>query len=266
MACLQSKAAHPGPPNSGGAVIARAVVRALWCCAMLVTCAGGAWAWTAPVPDVVLYCTPQMTRPMSQVAQLYTAQSRVEVHIFAAPPDGIRGLLKHRARDDVVVADQTTIRALAADQSIGPVIELGTDRYVLIGRAGAARSIQASAGQLVAARRTVLPDPTTAASFDGAAVLRAAFPAAAASAFVGVADTPTVIDAVRRNADLLGLVTQTEASSPGIEQLAILDVPPSTIGAGLVAEGQSANAASFLAFVASRAGHEALRSAGLETP
>ncbi len=209
-----------------------------------------------------------MLGPAARVAERYTAQTHVEVHIFVAPPDGIRGLLKHRARDDVVVADQATIQALADGKLVTPetVVKLGSDPYVLIGEAGQALPPETSASQLVATHPTVLPDPTTASSFDGTAILHTALPAAAPANLIGVADTVTVVETVRTDAKLVGLVAKTEARSPGVHQLAVLDVPPSIVKAGLVAKGQSANAASFLAFLAGPAGKAELASAGLETP
>ena len=233
---------------------------------MLAACLQHAAAWNAPVPDVVLYCTPAMTGALAQAAKRYTAHAHVEVHIFTAPPDGILGLLKHRARDDVVVADAATLQTLAEGRMVRPdtVVVLGQDPYVLVGKAGGAQPADATAAQLVTARRTVLPDPTTAASFDGGAVLRAALPGASPAGEIGVADTPTVIDTVRRNAGLLGLVQQTEAHGAGVAQVAVLNVPASVISGGLVTNGQSANAAALLAFLTGPEAQAALRKAGLE--
>ena len=241
---------------------------ALWLSSAQLLGFSKARAWTAPVPDIVLYCTPAMTGPLGQVAQLYTAASHTEVHIFTAPPDGILGLLKHRARDDVVVADQATVQALAEDKIVSreTVMQLGKNPFVLIGNTGNAQWPDASADQLVAARQTVLPDPTTAASFDGAALLRAAMPAVRPVRLIGVADTPTVIQTVRNNSTLIGLVSQTESHDPGLRSLAVLAVPPSTVSVALVANGQSANAPSFVAFLAGPLAKATFRSAGLEAP
>jgi len=227
--------------------------------------AGHAFAWDSPAPDIVLYCSPAMEGVLRQVALRYTAASHVEVHVFVAPPDGLIGLLKHRARGDVLVADAPTVQALAAGQVVRPetVIALGRDPFVLIGKAGVALPPGASAAQLVAGHGTVLPDPTTAASFDGAAILHASLSGDAPQE-IGVADTPTVVARVREDGRLLGLVHQTEAQEPGISQAARLDAPATPIDGALVSLGQSRNAAALLAFIAGPDGAAMLRSAGLE--
>ena len=223
-------------------------------------------AWNSPAPDVVLYCTPAMVDALRVLAQRYTGQTQAEVHIFVAPPDGLIGLIKHRARDDVVVADAATLETLAAGAFIRreTIIPLGRDPYVLIAKSGAVLPPGAGAGDLVAARATVLPDPTTAATFDGAAVLHEALPAVAAPAPIGVYDTPAVLVRVRADDQVLGLVHQTEAGSPGVTQVAKLAAAPTVTEGALVTMGQSANAAGFLAFLNAPASQATLRSAGLE--
>ncbi len=220
--------------------------------------------WTSPAPDVVLYCPPALADALRQVADRYMAASHVPVHIFVAPPDGLRGLIAHRARADVLVADAATVAALASQHLVRPetVIRLGQDPYVLIGKIGAFPPQPAP--NLVSAHVTVVPDPTTAASFDGAAILRASLPAGASPREIGVSDTPTVIDMVRANGTLLGLVNRTEAHGSGIAEAASLPAPPTPISAALVTQGQSGNEAALLAFIAGPIGTTILRNAGLE--
>lgn len=233
---------------------------------MSVAGVGGAAAWTSPAPDVVLYCTPALEGALGEVADKYTASSHVAVHVFVAPPDGLLGLLKHRARDDVVVADDATIQRLAADGLVraGTPVQLGKDPYVLIGNDDATLPDGDGAAALLAAHATVLPDPTTASSFDGAAVLHAAVPGAAYRT-IGVADTWTVVARVRDDRDLLGLVQRTESGGAHVRKIADLQAAPMAMAGALVTQGQSGNAAAFLAFVAGADGKAILLKAGLET-
>jgi ABC-type molybdate transport system substrate-binding protein len=232
----------------------------------MISASGPAFAWNSPAPDVVLYCPPALDAALHSVAGDFRALTGVEVHIFVAPPDGLIGLIRHRARDDVVVADAATIATLAAGRAVLPesVVGLGQDPFVLIARAGAAVPQGASVKQLVARYPTVLPDPTNAASFDGAAVLQQDMQGGSVAHAIGVSDTPTVIARVREDGSLLGLVHQTEAAGPGIAQAAVLQSAPTQISGALVTNGQSANAARLLAYIAGPAGEATLRKAGLE--
>ncbi len=218
--------------------------------------AGHAMAWDSPVPDVVLYCAPALEAPLSEIARRYTETSHVEVHMFVAPPDGLFGLIKHRARADVVVADTPTLDRLAADGLIRPgsVAALGRDPFVLIARDGPAPA---------ASTATVLPDPTTAASFDGRAVLHAATPPVSPAQIIGVSDTPEVATMVREDG-LVGLVHATEAHASGLHVAEAVGAPPTPMSGALVALGQSANAAALLAFIGSAQGAAVLRAAGME--
>ena len=223
-------------------------------------------AWDSPAPDVVLYCTPALASVLGTVAHQYTAETGVKVHIFLAPPDGLIGLIKHRARDDVVVADTPTLQALADEKLLraGSIVALGNDPFVLIAKASEPPPAGTDAAALAAARPIVLPDPTTAATFDGAAVLHAALPGTTMPPPIGVSDTPEVIDAIREDGHSIGLVHRTEAGAPGLTILATLATPPTPTAGALVANGQSANAAALLQFIAGPKGHASLRSAGME--
>ncbi len=234
--------------------------------ALLASTAIPARAWDSPAPDVVLYCTPAMQAPLRDVASRYTAASGVEVHVLVGSPDGQAALIRHRARADVLVAEAPAIDSLAAEHLIrgGTIVALGADPFVLIGKAGAAIRPGAAIAQFIAAHAIVLPDPTSAASFDGPAVLHAALPDAVLPRIVGVADTPTVVALVGGDDALLGLVNRSEAGQPGIVQAASLAVPPVQIDGALLSNGQSRNAAALLAFIAGAQGRAILAGAGLE--
>jgi ABC-type molybdate transport system substrate-binding protein len=240
--------------------------RAIFGLAVLSASGTAALAWTSPAPDVVLYCSPALDAPLHRVAGDFRTLTGIEVHIFVAPPDGVIGLIRHRARDDVVVADAATVARLAAGGAVRPesVVVLGRDPFVLIAKAGASVPHGASVKQLAAAYPTVLPDPTTAASFDGAAVLQQDMQGGSPAHLIGVSDTPDVIARVSEDGGLIGLVHQTEAAGPGIIQAATLQSEPTRISGGLVTNGQSANAARFLDYIAGPAGEATLRKAGLE--
>ncbi len=233
------------------------------CVAVLLGRCDAAHAWTSPAPDVVVYCTPALEAAMLRGGAAFRAATGVEVHVFVAPPDGLIGLIKHRARDDVVVADAATIGVLAAGRQVraDSVIALGRNPFVLIGRRNTVWPGGATAAQLIAAFPTVRPDPTTAASFDGASILRQV---AQPLREIGVSDTPGVIAEVRVDAGMLGLVHRTEAAEPGIAEAAPLQVAPTPVSGALVTMGQSGEAGPFLAMLAGPAGQGLLRQAGLE--
>jgi ABC-type molybdate transport system substrate-binding protein len=175
-------------------------------------------------------------------------------------------LIKHRARADVVLADAATIAALARDTLIRPesVVSLGRDPYVLVVNSGTAAVMAQSAAGILATHEVVVPDPTTAASFDGAAVLQAAFPSGVALRLIGVAETGAVVAAVSRDRAVAGLVYRSEAGAPGISMVAALPLPAIAMSGALVINGQSAQAPALLAFINTPAGAAILRDGGLE--
>jgi ABC-type molybdate transport system substrate-binding protein len=241
------------------------LVRRLYICVMLLVASGkAAFAWTSPAPDVVLYCTPALQAPLQHVADDFTSASGVPVHVFVAPPDGLIGLITHRARADVVVADAATIGALAAGGAVqaGSMAALGGDAFVLIARADAPLPQGAGVSQLLGNHAVVLPDPTTAASFDGASVLRQVSDAPAQE--IGVSDTPTVLAAVRDNGRVLGLVYHTEVPPGWARVASILPAAPTQMEGALVSMGQSGNAGRLLAYIAGPRGAAVLRQAGLD--
>jgi ABC-type molybdate transport system substrate-binding protein len=217
--------------------------------------------WFSPAPDVVVYCTPALEAPLRAVAARWTALHGVAVHLFAGSPDGLTGLIQHRARADIVVADAPAVQAMAGRKLVraGTVVALGFDPYVLVRPADAQ-----PAAMLVATRPVVLTDATTAASFDGAAVLQAALPGSHPARVIGVADTPSVIATLRGDGDVLGVVQQTEARAPGIGLVATLAGPPAPMAAALVTQGQSRDAAGLLDFIAGPDGRAMLDAAGME--
>jgi ABC-type molybdate transport system substrate-binding protein len=227
--------------------------------------AGNARAWDSPAPDVVLYCTPALRAPLRIAAAQYRRATHVEVHILVGSPDGQTGLIRHRARADVIVAEAAVIETLRAEHLVRAesIVALGDDAFVLIASKNATLPPGTTAAQLLATHVTILPDATPAASFDGAAVLRAAFPAASFKA-MGVADTPTVIALTGGDQSTLGLVNRTEADGPGIGQAAPIPAAPVALAGALVSNGQSRNAAALLAFIAGPQGRAILQSAGVE--
>jgi ABC-type molybdate transport system substrate-binding protein len=234
--------------------------------ACLLATTAPAVAWDSPAPEVVLYCTPSLAAPLQVIAERFRAKTKAEVHIFVGSPDGQVGLIRHRARADVVVADTPTIALLKAEGFLRAetIVTLGDNPYVLVSRAEAGFPQGVSAAQLVAEHPVVLTDATTESTIDGAKVLQAAFPAATAPHVIGVADTPTVISLVRGDSTLLGLVNRTEAGT-GVHEVARLSPPPVPNSGALVGNGQSRNAAALLAFIDGPEGLTILKSAGLET-
>ncbi len=220
-------------------------------------------AWTSPAPDLVVYCTPTLTDALSRTAALYRAYRHIPVRIFAGPPAAIEGLIAHRARADIAIADAPTLDALAAAQLISsPRLYLGADPYVL---AAPAQTAPDTLPHLLATHTVVVSDPTSAASFDGRALLTA-LPQAPAHT-LGAADTPEIVYATEHAADRLGLLPLTSVhATPLLAVAATLNLPPARIEAAATTSGQSPSTADFLAFLQTQAARSALRAAGLEPP
>jgi ABC-type molybdate transport system substrate-binding protein len=222
-------------------------------------------AWVSPAPDVVLYCPAALEGALDQVAARYTSATHVPVHVFTGTAYRLQGLLKHRARADVVVADARAVQDWAAGGLVraDTVTPVGRNAYVLVARSDADWP-HAVAATLLTDHAAVLTDPTTAAEFDGAAILHAAVPQNTARS-IGVADTTTVLERVRADGALLGVVQQTEAATPLIHTVAVLSAPPEPLAGAIVTQGQSGSAPALLSFITGPDGQAILRQAGLET-
>ena len=213
----------------------------------------------------MLYCPAALEGALGQVAGRYTSATHVPVHIFTGTAYRLQGLLKHRARADVVVADARSVHDWAAGQLVQAetVKPVGRNAYVLVARSDATWE-HADAATLLAGHAAVLTDPTTAAEFDGAAILHASVPQAAVRS-VGVVDTTTVLARLRADGALLGVVQQTEATAPLIHTVAALPAPPEELAGAIVTQGQSGNGKALLSFITGPDGQAILRQAGLET-
>ena len=229
----------------------------------LFAAAPGARAWDSPAPDVVLYCLPTLKTQCAALAAAFRSASGVEVHLFLAPPAGLAGLFLHRARADVVVADTPTLQSLAAAHLVntGTITALGTDAYVLAGQDAANKADLAA---LLAAHPVILTDPTTAASFDGHAILTAALGQITPPKEIGAPDTPYVLADLHSDDSAIALVTNTDARGAKIPVLAKLDVPPMPISGAIVTLRQSVNSPHLLAFIAGPQGAAIRRAGGLE--
>ncbi len=234
---------------------------------LLPLAAGLTGGWTSPAPDVVLYVLPELRGAANRLGSGFHASEGVPVHVFAAPPLGLMGLIRHRARDDVVVADAPTVQALAAAGLVLPasVTLLGADPYVLIGPREMAPLGAAAA---LTRYRVVVTDPTSAASFDGQALLRViAGTTPLSAAPIGVATIPELVTMVGRERDLIGLArTSAVFGARSVRVIATIPAsttPPVTIAGGLTKNGQSGKAAAFLRYTAG-GGLRVLKQAGLE--
>ena len=223
------------------------------------------FGWSGRGLDVVLYCPAALEDALGQVAARYTADTHVPVHIFTGPPYRVRGLLVHRARADVVVADARAVQDWAAGRLVRAetVTQVGRNPYVLVARSDAAWP-RTDAATLLTGHETVLTDPTTAAEFDGAAIVHASVPQGVTRS-IGVADTTTVLARVRQDGALLGVVQQTQAAAPLIHKVSDLSAPAEVLAGAIVTQGQSGNGAALLQFIAGQDGQAILRQAGLET-
>jgi ABC-type molybdate transport system substrate-binding protein len=237
------------------------IVRSALACAVLALPLGG---WISPAPDVVVYTLPGLRGPVGRLADDFRRRTGVRVFVYAAPPAGIVGLVRHRARADVVVADAATVHALADAALItqASVAALGADPYVLVEAAGAAPEPAAAAlGRLHA----VATDPTSAADFDGMALLASLMAGGAPKMPpIGVAETTDVVAAVAAQAGLVGLVRASDASGAGGVSIVATLPLSAPIAAGLTKNGQSGRAGEFLRFVTSPRGDAVLHAGGIE--
>jgi Bacterial extracellular solute-binding protein len=224
-----------------------------------------AQAWDSPAPDVVLYCLPTLQAPCARLAAAYRSANDIDVHLFTAPPAGLIGLLQHRARADVVVADTPTLQTLAAAHLVNAdtMVPLGGDPFILAGRP-APGDASHDVATLAASHTVILTDPTTAASFDGHAILSAALGQHPAPQQAGVPDTPYVLAGLRDDGDAIGLVTRTDTHGAGIFELARLNVPPMQISGAVVTLRQSVNSPQILAFIAGPQGAAIRGDSGLD--
>jgi ABC-type molybdate transport system substrate-binding protein len=220
-------------------------------------------AWTSPAPDLVVYCTPTLADALTQAGRRYTAARHIPVRIFAAAPAGIEGLIAHMARADIAVADSPTLDVLAAAQLIAPTrLDLGADPYVL---AAPAAATPGPLPHLLVSQTIVVTDPTSAASFDGQALLAGLSPHPTHS--IGAADTPEIVYAVEHTPNRLGLLPLTSVRATNLLTVAAaLPFAPMPIQAAATTHGQSPSTAGFLAFLQSPAAQSVLREAGLELP
>lgn len=217
---------------------------------LIMLSAAPAYAWVSPAPDVVVDCEPSLAPTLRRLA----AADHIPVHVFTGPDSRLFGLIRHRARADIVVAAATLLDRLASARLIAPSPRpvLGTDRYVLI------------AGAATAPTHAVVTDPTEAATFDGQALLhQIAIPLPAPP--IGVPTTQAVLRAVGDTPGLVGLVQESDAHSTDAVRILpqAVPVPAPEIEAALTTNGQSRNAADFLAFIASADSRPAWRAAGL---
>ncbi len=219
--------------------------------------------WTSPAPDLVIYCPPTLVHALTQTAALYRADRHVPVRIFAGPPAAIEGLIAHMARADIAIADTPTIDALAAAHLVFPArLDLGADPFVL---AAPAQTAPDALPHLLASQTIVVSDPTSAASFDGRALLARLTPTPPQT--LGAADTPQIAYAVEHAPNRLGLLPLTSVRATTLLTVAAtLPLPPAQIQAAATTHGQSPSTADFLAFLQTQAARSALHDAGLEPP
>jgi ABC-type molybdate transport system substrate-binding protein len=224
---------------------------------------GPAWAWTSPAPDVVVYCLPSLAPVIVRLGRQFRHEGGAEVHVFVGPDGRLFGLIAHRARADVVVGGDALMQRLQARKLLKPAapVMLGLDPFVVVANPGLASG---SAQALVSAHRVVVTDPTTAAGFDGVALLRRIDQGAAAASPIGVENAQRVVSTVAQGADLVGIARASDAAATNglVHVAAMVDAPPLRVEAALTANGQSANSAPFLAFIA--AARPAWHAAGLE--
>ena len=233
---------------------------------MLPMAAGLAGGWVSPAPDVVLYTLPELRAVGAALGRRFAARRGIAVHGFAAPPLGLMGLIRHRARDDVVMADEATLQALVTSELVlaDSVTTLGRDPYVLIGPTGMASLTVAEA---LAKYQVVVTDPTSAASFDGRGLLAVVAGRAPVAAPVGVATLPELRAAVAKGGERVGLTRASAAfGARGVRVVAEIPadlVPPVAISGGLTRNGQSDEAKAFLRFAGGEA-RGVWRAAGME--
>lgn len=212
----------------------------------------------AAAPDVILYADPALARPLHDVADRFTAQTGVPVHLFTAPPALILAQLRHQVWNDVLVTLAPWMDEAEAAGVITPGTRTGTWRTTLV----IARPASPTTSDVFA-----VTDPTPAASIDGPAVLAAAglHPAKVQ----GVANDATVAFLLDSGAAGEGLLHLTEARAD--PRLLVAMPVAKTAYASIIYNAaistltHSPNARAFLDFLKSPTATETLQADGVET-
>jgi len=212
----------------------------------------------AAAPDVIVYGDPTLNHALHDVADRFTAQTGVPVHIFAAPPSNILAQLRHEVWNDVVVTLAPWMDQAVNDGVIEPNTRTGSWRTTLV----IATATVSAAGETLA-----IPDPTPASSIDGPAVVAAAglHPAKVQ----GVANGANVVFLLETGVAAQGLLHLTDVrADPKLHILArVADTAyaPIVYDAAISTLTHSPNAHAFLDYLHSPAATDILRADGLET-
>lgn len=212
----------------------------------------------AAAPDVIVYGDPTLNHALHDVADRFTAQTGVPVHVFAAPPSIILAQLRHEVWNDVVVTLAPWMDQAVTAGVIGPGTRTGSWRTTLV---------IAAANDGVAGGSLAFPDPTPASSIDGPAVLAAA--GLHPSKVQGVANGANVVFLLGTGAAAQGLLHLTDVRAD--PKLHVVAPVPDTAYAPIVYDAaistltHSPNAHAFLDYLHSPAATDILRADGLET-
>lgn len=211
----------------------------------------------AAAPDVIVYGDPALNHALHDVADRFTAQTGVPVHVFAAPPAIILAQLRHQVWNDVVVTLSPWLDQAVQSGVIQPGTRTGSWKTTLV--------IAATSG--ASGDTFAVPDATPASSIDGPAILAAAnlHPAKVQ----GVANDANVIFLLQTGAAAQGLLHLTNLrADPSLHVVA--PVPdaayaPIVYDAAISTLTHSPNAHAFLDYLHSPAATDILRADGLET-
>lgn len=212
----------------------------------------------AAAPDVIVYGDPTLNHALHDVADRFTAQTGVPVHVFAAPPSLILAQLRHEVWNDVVVTLAPWMDQAVTAGVIEPNTRTGSWRTTLV----IAAATGGAAGDSLAA-----PDPTPASSIDGPAVLAAA--ELHPTKVQGVANGANVVFLLETDVAAQGLLHLTDVrADPRLHVVA--PVPdsayaPIVYDAAISTLTHSPNAHAFLDYLHSPAATDILRADGLET-
>ncbi|HEX2942095.1 MAG TPA: substrate-binding domain-containing protein, partial [Rhodopila sp.] len=187
------------------------------------------------------------------------AHSGLRVRIFPTPPGLLLPQLQREIQNDIIVTRLESLDAAKQAGLLTPDQPTGSWRNRLV--------VAEPARPTGSAEAFAVPDPSPAADFDGAAILRSM--GSAPPRIVGVIDTEAVAWLLRHGGARQGLLYQTEVTADGQLRVAA-QVPdnaslPIIYAAAVTRLTRRPNPGAFIAFLGSADGQAAFRDAGLES-
>jgi molybdate transport system substrate-binding protein len=209
--------------------------------------------------DLAVTCDAAAAPAVIAAAAEYRARTGVRVRVFPTSPGLVLPQLEREIQNDIIVTRIATIDQAEKEGLVQPGGRTGPWRNRLV--------IAAAKRQAGPEGSFVVPDPSPASDFDGAAVLRQL--GAAPAVVLGVIDSGAVGWTLANGGARQGLLHQTEVVADR-RLLAVAPVPddawpPILYAATVTRLARRGDPAAFLTFLGSNEGQAVLLAAGLES-